>query len=111
MESLVIEDQQYPVDKAGYLLESDRWVDAVARFMADKDGLALSSEHWELIHFFRTYYLEYQVAPGMRMLVKAIERQFGPDKANSRHLYRLFPEGPAKQICRYAGLPKPVSCI
>jgi tRNA 2-thiouridine synthesizing protein E len=26
-------------------------------------------------------------------------------------LYKLFPEGPAKQATKYAGLPKPARCI
>lgn len=35
---------------------------------------------------------------------------------DSRYLYRLFnvgsnSESPGRQVCRYAGLPKPVSCI
>jgi tRNA 2-thiouridine synthesizing protein E len=51
------------------------------------------------------------MAPGMRLLLKALATELGPDWGTSRRLYRLFPEGPAKQACRYAGLPKPVSCI
>ncbi|MEW8563199.1 MAG: TusE/DsrC/DsvC family sulfur relay protein, partial [Candidatus Thiodiazotropha sp.] len=26
-------------------------------------------------------------------------------------LYALFPYGPGKQACRFAGLPKPTGCI
>ena len=44
-------------------------------------------------------------------LVKAMEKQYGPEKGNSRYLYKLFPEGPAKQATKIAGLPKPVKCI
>ncbi|MDE0460615.1 MAG: TusE/DsrC/DsvC family sulfur relay protein, partial [Chromatiales bacterium] len=29
----------------------------------------------------------------------------------SRYLYQLYPYGPAKQACRYAGLPKPTGCV
>ena len=51
------------------------------------------------------------MAPPMRVLVKAVAVRLGSEKGESRYLYRLFPEGPAKQACRYAGLPRPVSCI
>ena len=46
-----------------------------------------------------------------RLLAPHIAARLGADKGNTRYLYRLFPEGPAKQVCRYAGLPKPTSCI
>jgi tRNA 2-thiouridine synthesizing protein E len=40
-----------------------------------------------------------------------MKAEFGEEKASSRYLYRLFPEGPAKQATKYAGLPKPARCI
>ena len=43
--------------------------------------------------------------------VKAMKKQLGEDKGNSRYLYKLFPKGPAKQATRIAGLPKPAKCI
>ncbi|MDH3858594.1 MAG: TusE/DsrC/DsvC family sulfur relay protein, partial [Gammaproteobacteria bacterium] len=33
------------------------------------------------------------------------------DKGNTRYLNQLFAFGPAKQACRYAGLPKPTGCV
>jgi tRNA 2-thiouridine synthesizing protein E len=44
-------------------------------------------------------------------MVKTIGERFGPGKAKSAYLYRLFPEGPARQACKYAGLPKPTGCV
>jgi TusE/DsrC/DsvC family sulfur relay protein len=51
------------------------------------------------------------VAPAVRVLTKAIGKKLGKDKGNSKYLYQLFPYGPAKQACRYAGLPKPTGCV
>lgn len=99
------------VDARGYLLDRAHWSRALAEAMAARDGVALSAEHWEILEFLRGYHDRFAMAPPMRLLVKELGRQFGPDKASSRYLYLLFPDGPAKQACRYAGLPRPVSCI
>lgn len=100
-----------PLDAKGYLLESELWSPAFAEVMAARDDLTLTPTHWDVIDFLRAYHERYALAPPMRLLVKELGRQFGPDKASSRYLYQLFPDGPARQACRYAGLPKPVSCI
>jgi len=98
-------------DQNGYLVNWSDWSEEIARAMAQTDGCELTPEHWEVIRFLRNYYDEYKIAPAVRVLVKAIGRLLGPDKGNSKYLYNLFPYGPAKQACRYAGLPKPTGCI
>ena len=99
------------LDARGYLLDAGQWQRDVAIEMAIRDGIELNEQHWESIDFLRAYHQRFATAPPMRLLVKEIGHQFGVDKASSRYLYRLFPDGPARQACRYAGLPKPVSCI
>lgn len=79
--------------------------------IAENEGITLTAEHWEVVCFVRDFYTEYHTSPAIRMLVKAMANQFGEEKGNSRYLYRLFPEGPAKQATKIAGLPKPVKCI
>ena len=74
--------------------------------MARADGIQLDENHFEVLWFLKEYYDEYQLAPPVRILTKAIAKRLGKDKGSSRYLYRLFPQGPAKQACRYAGLPK-----
>ena len=59
----------------------------------------------------REYYHEYRIAPAIRILTKAMAKKLGREKGNTRYLYQLFPQGPAKQACRYAGLPKPTGCV
>lgn len=98
-------------DERGYLLDRKDWSEALARHLAECDGIVLETAHWEVLNLLREHFEAFRIAPPMRLLVKEVGRRFGPDKASSRYLYRLFPEGPAKQACRYAGLPRPVSCI
>jgi tRNA 2-thiouridine synthesizing protein E len=99
------------IDEKGYLLDSSAWTPEVARTMAAADGVVLESDHWSVIRIFRDYYGQYDIEPPMRALVRMAKEELGEDKGSSRYLYRLFPDGPGTQGCRYAGLPRPVSCV
>ncbi len=98
-------------DEEGYIQNLSDWSPEVAEVMATEDDCELTENHWEVINFLRNYYQEYQIAPAVRVLTKAIGKKLGPDKGNSKYLYQLFPYGPAKQACKYAGLPKPTGCV
>ena len=98
-------------DEEGYISNLSQWDPGVAEVMAKDDDCDLTQPHWEVINFLREYYEEYQIAPAVRVLTKAIGKRLGKDKGNSKYLYALFPYGPAKQACRYAGLPKPTGCV
>lgn len=106
-----VDGKQLEVDEEGYLANINDWVPGVADVMSKQDDLTLTSEHWDIIKFLREYYEEYQIAPAVRVLTKAVGKQLGKEKGNSKYLYGLFPYGPAKQACRYAGLPKPTGCV
>ena len=108
---VALADRQIEVDEEGFITHLDDWSVEVAEAMAQADGLILANDHWQIINFLREYYQTYQIAPAIRILTKAVGRTMGKDKGNSRYLYKLFPYGPAKQGCRYAGLPKPTGCI
>tara|TARA_B100000965_G_scaffold313049_1_gene272926 strand:+ start:13 stop:345 length:333 start_codon:yes stop_codon:yes gene_type:complete len=99
------------VDEEGYLSNLNEWEKDVAEIMAKEDGIDLGDDHWEIINFLREYYEEYQIAPAVRVLTKAVGKKLGKDKGNSKYLYELFPYGPGKQACKFAGLPKPTGCV
>jgi tRNA 2-thiouridine synthesizing protein E len=98
-------------DEEGYLVDRNDWNEDVAKVLAQTDNCDLTENHWEVLRFLREYYEEYQIAPAVRVLTKAIGKKLGADKGNSKYLYELFPYGPAKQACKYAGLPKPTGCV
>lgn len=106
-----LNDQQFPTDEFGYLKNLNDWSEELAVVIAAKDDVVLSEAHWEIVHFVREFYQEYKTSPAIRMLVKALFQKFGEEKGNSRYLQRLFPEGPAKQATKIAGLPKPAKCL
>ena len=98
-------------DEEGYLENRDEWNMDIANAIAVAENLEMSDSHWEVVNFLREYYEEYQIAPAVRVLTKAIGKKLGKDKGNSKYLYELFPYGPAKQACKIAGLPKPTGCV
>lgn len=100
-----------PIDDKGYLLDYLCWSPLVAETMAANDGIQLEADHWVVLQIFRDYFEMHEIEPPMRALVKKVKDRLGEEKGNSRHLYRLFPDGPGTQACRYAGLPKPLSCV
>jgi TusE/DsrC/DsvC family sulfur relay protein len=109
--TLEFDDIEYELDEAGFLQHQSDWSSAVAVGMATREGIELEAAHWEVINYLRSYYLEYKIAPSIRVLTRALGKRLGPDKGNNRYLNQLFPFGPAKQACRYAGLPRPTGCI
>lgn len=102
---------QIQTDNQGYLKNVTDWNEAIAEIIAQKEQIELTTAHWEVINFVRSFYLEFKTSPAIRVLVKAIGLKLGADKGNSKYLYTLFPVGPAKQATKIAGLPKPAKCI
>ena len=99
-------------DDDGYLVNLDDWSEDVANKLAEAEDIKMAEEHWSVVHFLREYYDDYQIAPAVKVLTKAIAKERDMDKkAASEFLYGLFPSGPALQACKIAGLPKPTGCV
>ncbi len=101
----------HETDEEGYLVNWGEWNPDLGTARLQLMTVNSPEAHWEVINFLREYYEEYQIAPAVRVLTKAIGKRQGKDKGNSKYLYELFPYGPAKQACKYAGLPKPTGCV
>ncbi|MCW9033303.1 MAG: TusE/DsrC/DsvC family sulfur relay protein [Rhodospirillales bacterium] len=101
----------FAADEEGYLTDLSQWNEELAVLIAEDEKIEMANDHWEVVNFLREYYEEYQIAPAIRVLTKAVKKKLGADKGNSKYLYELFPYGPAKQACKIAGLPKPTGCI
>jgi len=108
---LVVNGTEIETDEEGFLVNLSDWNPDVAAELAKGESIEMTENHWEVINFLREYYDEYQIAPAVRVLTKAIGKKLGPDKGNSKYLYDLFRYGPGKQACKIAGLPKPTGCI
>ena len=93
------------VDENGFMQETAKWNEDIARAYAQKENVnELTEDHWKALHYLRNYYLEFGMCPMIRRLIK--ETGF-----NLSSLYELFPEGPANSACKWAGVPKPTGCV
>ncbi|MGR9073267.1 MAG: TusE/DsrC/DsvC family sulfur relay protein [Gammaproteobacteria bacterium] len=108
---LVVGNRHLETTEQGFLCKLEDWDESVAVEIARSDGAVLGEEHWRIIRFIRHYYLEYRHLPNARLFVRAVKKEFGEGIGNSRYLHRLFPEGPLKYACKFAGLPKPPTCL
>ncbi|MBC8269216.1 MAG: TusE/DsrC/DsvC family sulfur relay protein [Rhodospirillaceae bacterium] len=106
-----VNGKSFESDEEGYLIDIGSWNEELADLIAKDEEIDMTDEHWEVVNFLREYYNEYQIAPAVRVLVKAVKKKLGADKGSNKYLYELFPYGPAKQACKIAGLPKPTGCV
>lgn len=108
---LIIEGNSIETTEEGFLSDLNDWEEKVATILAEKENIELTHLHWEIILYIRHYYQTFQHLPNARVFTKAIKKEFGEEKGNSRYLHKLFPLGPLKYACKIAGLPKPPTCL
>lgn len=96
---------------SGNLVNAEDWNENLAEHLAQKQGIQLNNEHWAVIKFLRGFYFQYGITPMVKVLIKHMAEEMGSQAANEKHLYQLFPGGPARQGSCIAGLPSPQGCI
>ena len=104
-------NQTISADEEGYLKNREEWRPEIANDIAKTENIELSERHWVVIQFLGDYFAEYAMSPAIRIMVKAMKKKYGADAYPKAALYLLFPQGPAKQATKIAGLPKPTGCI
>jgi TusE/DsrC/DsvC family sulfur relay protein len=111
IDSFDFEGETYAVSRTGNLLELHRWNALLAEYMAEKEGISLTEAHWEVLNFLREFYFTYGISPMVKILMRYMAEDIGPEHASKEYLYSLFPKGPARQGSRIAGLPEPQGCL
>lgn len=109
--SIPFKGKQIPVEAKGNLANLNDWSEALATFMATKEGIELTPAHWEVINYLRMFYFKYGLTPMVRLLMKNMHDDHDHLRVSSEYLYNLFPGGPSRQGSRIAGLPEPQGCI
>jgi tRNA 2-thiouridine synthesizing protein E len=105
------EGQTYHLRRNGNLVEHHAWNERMAVFLADRENISLTDDHWSVINFLRKFYFDYGITPMVRLLINHMRDAVGESISDSEYLYRLFPGGPSRQGSRIAGLPEPQGCI
>ena len=82
MAEITVDGKAIPLDKHGYLVNLQDWNTAVAQALAVAEQITMTDAHWEVVHFVRQFYVEFQTSPAIRILVKAMAQQLGPEKGN-----------------------------
>ena len=83
----------------------DDWSEEVAENRAEKEGITLTSDHWEALRALQEYFSKHD-RPNVRELHDALHEKFH-SKGGLKFLYEIFPGGPVAQGCRFAGLQAP----
>ena len=105
MPKVTLGGKELEIDEDGFIQEPEKWDKAVAEDIAKtEEAYPMSDDHWKVVNYLRNYFLEFEIAPPIRMVTK----QTGFDL---KTIYKLFPGGPAKGACKVAGLPKPTGCV
>ena len=91
-------------DEGGFMKDAKAWTPEIAEALAAELEISLTDRHWVVINFARDEYIKNGDAPTLRRITKATD-------VNTKEIYQLFPDGPAKQAAKISGLPKPTGCI
>ena len=102
----IINERRVDRDAEGNLSELEPWSEFLAQQTAKEEGIELTPEHWDVIHFLRQRFEERgQTSSGRKVMYELEDRYEG--NGGKRYLYTLFPHGPVTQASRIAGLPLP----
>ncbi len=109
---IMVDGRSIPADEEGFLLNPNDWTEYVADAIAENEGYELKDDHKGLVDYFREYWTENEIHPSMHMMVKElgghIGKTFHDHKAVANHIYKIFPNEPIAELCKLAGLPKPL---
>lgn len=98
------------LDPHGNMMGLDHWSPLLAHRMAERDGLSLTEEHWQVLFCLRERYRAADGDWNANRLSRELAADFA-DMGGLRALYQLFPKGPLAQACCLAGLPLPDGTI
>ncbi|MCK5137204.1 MAG: TusE/DsrC/DsvC family sulfur relay protein [Bacteroidales bacterium] len=103
MAQKTIAGQTIEVNDEGYMVDASQWNREIAAELAKEDGIELTEKHYEVLEFLRK-----SNEKGETLTIRRVGKSGIVD---IKGLYGLFPGGPLKFSSRFAGIPKPASCV
>lgn len=91
------------VNDEGYMTDVSQWNREIAAEMAKEEGIELTDKHFEVLEFLRQ-----SNEKGETLTIRKVGKSGIVD---IKGLYQLFPGGPLKLSSKFAGIPKPASCV
>lgn len=95
--------QAVEVNDEGYIVNASQWNRDIAAEMAKEEGIELTEKHYEVLEFLRS-----ANEKGETLTIRKVGKSGITD---IKGLYQLFPGGPLKFSSKFAGIPKPASCV
>lgn len=95
--------QTVEVNDEGYMADPGQWNKEIAAEMAKEEGIELTDKHFEVLDFLRA-----SNEKGETLTIRRVGKSGITD---IKGLYQLFPGGPLKFSSKFAGIPKPASCV
>ncbi len=106
MPTLEADGKTVEVTDNGYLVEYNDWTDAIGAKIAEDEGVTMTDEHWDVVHYLRAEHAESPgTEPNERNITKDMGKKWGK-KINSKYMYDLFPGMPSKQGRKIGGMPQ-----
>ena len=102
--ALEVNGKNIETDGNGNLTDPGTWDEDVAKALAAEDGIELTQEHWDVLNYLRSEYIDNNEQPMERAINKGMSKIWDR-KVSSKDLYELFPLAPSKQGNKIAGLP------
>ena len=87
----------------GYLVNREDWTPEIAKEIAKEQGIELTEKHFAVLEYLRK-----ESAAGTQLSIRKVGKSGIVD---IKGLYQLFPGGPLKYSSKFAGIPKPASCV
>ena len=103
MAQKTIAGQSIEVNDEGYMVDASQWNKEVAAELAKEQGIELTDKHYEVLEFLRN-----ANEKGEILTIRKVGKSGIVD---IKGLYQLFPGGPLKFSSKFAGIPKPASCV
>jgi tRNA 2-thiouridine synthesizing protein E len=91
------------VNDEGYMVDASQWNREIAAALAKEEGIELTDKHFEVLEFLRQ-----TNEKGETLTIRRVGKSGITD---IKGLYQLFPGGPLKLSSKFAGIPKPASCV
>jgi TusE/DsrC/DsvC family sulfur relay protein len=103
MAQKTIAGQTVEINDEGYMTDASQWNREIAVELAKEDGIILTEKHFEVLEFLRA-----SNEKGETLTIRKVGKSGIVD---IKGLYQLFPGGPLKLSSKFAGIPKPASCV